>query len=181
MEDIPLRIYALSGDAPPLRILRDTMVEAGFPIQLTLDIVGEASEEDLDLTDWEAAFVRWTQPELHEICLIERSLASDEDEAVEAIASGLRLVVNTTDLAGGLIVGDHVRRSEAVYDLELLPALLADDDHSGWAALDVLMRTLATHTQGIIYVPFEGFCDADGEILLSVEDTPNSQMEPDTA
>jgi hypothetical protein len=181
VDDIPLRIFALTAEAPPLRILRDALIAAGYPIQLTLNIVGEASEEDLSLTDWEAAFVRWTQPELHEICLIERSLTGEEDEAVEAIATSLRIIVNTTDIAGGLIVGDHVRRSEAIYDLEILPALLADEDHPGFAALDVLMRTLATHTNGIIYVPFEGFCDADGEILLSVEDTPNSLMEPDQA
>lgn len=181
MEDIPLRIYALTAEAPPLRVLRDSLIAAGYPIQLTLDIVGEASEEDLSLTDWEAAFVRWTQPELHEICLIERSLTGEEDEAVEAIATGLRKIVNTTDLAGGLIVGDHIRRSEAIYDLEILPALLADDDHPAWAALDVLLRTLAAHTNGIIYVPFEGFCDADGEILLAEEDTLNPLMEPDKA
>lgn len=179
MEDIPLRIFALTAEAPPLRILRDALVEAGYPIQLTLDIVGEASDEDLSLTDWEAAFVRWTDPELHEICLIERSAISEEDEAAEAIAAGLRMIANTTDAAGGLIVGDHIRRSEAIYDLELLPALLADDDHPGWNALDVLLRALATEANGIIYVPSEGFCDADGEILLSVEDTPNSLMEPD--
>ncbi len=181
MEDIPLRIFALTAEAPPLRVLRDALTAAGYPIQLTLDIVGEASEEDLTLTDWEAAFVRWTQPELHEICLIERSAAAEEDEAVEAIASGLHMIVNTTDLAGGLIVGDHVRRSEAIYDLVILPALLADDDHPGWAALDVLLRTLAAYTNGIIYVPSEGFCDADGEILLAEEDTPNPLMEPDKA
>ena len=179
MDVIPLRIFALTAEAPPLRVLRDALIAAGHPIQLTLDIVGEASEEDLSMNDWEAAFVRWTQPELHEICLIERSLTGEEDEAVEAIASGLRKVVNTVDLAGGLIVGDHVRRSEAIYDLEILPALIADDDHPGWAALDVLMRTLATYTNGIIYVPFEGFCDADGEILLAEEDTLNPNMEPE--
>jgi hypothetical protein len=181
MEDIPLRIYALTAEAPPLRVLRDALTEVGYPVQLTLDIVGEASDEDLSLTDWGAAFVRWTQPALHEICLIERSTVSEEDEAVEAVAAGLRKIVNTTDLTGALIVGDHVRRTEAVYDLEILPALLADDDHSGWAALDVLLRTLATETNGIIYVPSEGFCDADGEILLAEEDTLNPQMEPEQA
>lgn len=181
MDEIPLRIFALRADPPPLRILRDALIDAGYPAQLTLNIVGEASEEDLTLTDWDGAFVRWTEPELHEICLIERSVVADEDEAAEAIAIGLQMVANTTDPAGGLIVGDHIRRSEAVYDLEILPALLADEDHPGWAALDVLMRALATDANGIIYVPYEGFCDADGEILLSMEDTPNPEMEPDRA
>ena len=181
MNDIPLRVFALTAEAPPLRILRDALTGAGYPVQLTLDIVGEASEEDLTLTDWEAAFVRWTQPELHEICLIERSATGEEDEAVEAIATGLHKITDTTDLAGGLIVGDHLRRSEAIYDIVILPALLADEDHRGWAALDVLLRTLAAHTNGIIYVPTEGFCDADGEILLAEEDTNNPFMEPDTA
>lgn len=181
MEDTPLRIFALTEEAPPLRVLRDALTAAGYPIQLTLNIVGEASDEDLSLTDWEAAFLRWTQPELHEICLIERSLVGEEDEAVEAIAACLHKIVDTTDIAGGLIVGDHVRRSEAVYDLEILPAMIADEDHPGFAALDVLARTLATYTNGIIYVPFGGFCDADGEILLAEEDTPNPLMEPDKA
>ena len=181
MEDIPLRIFALTAEAPPLRVLREALLAAGHPIQLTLDIVGEASDEDLTITDWEAAFVRWTQPELHEICLIERSVTGEEDEAVEAIESGLRKILDTVDLAGGLIVGDHIRRSEAIYDLEILPALIADEDHPGFAALDILLQTLATHTNGIIYVPFEGFCDANGEILLAEEDTPNPLMEPDKA
>lgn len=181
MDDIPLRIFALSAEAPPLSVLRDALTVFGPSIQLTLDIVGEASEEDLTIVDWEAVFVRWMQPELHEICLIERSRTGDEDEAVEAIEHGLRMIVNTTDVAGGLIIGDHLRRSEAIYDLEILPALLVEDDHPGWAAIDILLRTLAAHTNGIIYVPAEGFCDADGELLLAEEDTPNPLMEPDTA
>ncbi len=181
MDDIPLCVFALSEVAPTVGVLLNALTSAGYPAQISLGIVGEAGEEDLTLTDWDAAFVRWTKPELHDVCLIECSRVSEEDEAAEAISLALQKIVNTTDPAGGLIMGDHLRRTEAVYDIQLLPALLADEDHSGWSALDVLLRPLAAHTKGIIYVPAEGFCDADGEILLSEEDTPNPLMEPDTA
>jgi len=53
MDDITPAYFRTDGGGAALRILRDALVGAGYPIQLTLDIVGEASKEDLTLTDWE--------------------------------------------------------------------------------------------------------------------------------
>ena len=37
---------------------------------------------------------------------------------------------------------------QAVYDIELLPALLDDEEHPAWAALDIVLRALAQHSDG---------------------------------
>jgi hypothetical protein len=166
VEDQPLFVFALQRAAPPLRLLRDALTGAGYPAGIGTGIAGEASDEELDRTDWEAAFVRWKEPELHEVWLIERDLMGEDPQAENAVANALRHTANVADSAGRLIATDHLRRTQAVYMCQILPALLADDDHPAWAALDIALRCLAENAEGLIYADDEGFYDADGEILL---------------
>ena len=42
-----------------------------------------------------------------------------------------------------MIVADYLRRTQTLYGLQVLPALLDEDDHAAWAALDVILRTIA--------------------------------------
>lgn len=178
MENLPLRVFALESDAVPLRAVLEALQATGYPAELGVTIAGPAQDEDLDDPNWEAAFLRWKQPELHDVALLERDMRDKDEEADTAIASGLRLIANSTDLAGQLIVADHLRRTQTVYFVQLLPALIADDDHPAWAALDLVLRCLAAHSNGLIYAEEEGFFESDGEMLLSelddeLEEEPN--------
>ena len=180
MENIPLRVFALEFDAVPLRAVQEALEATGYPAELGVAIAGSANEEELDAPDWEAAFVRWKAPELHEVALLERDEREKDEEADAAIASGLRLIANSTDLAGQMIVADHLRRTQTVYQIQLLPAILAQDDHPAWAALDVALRCLAAHSNGLIYAEGEGFFESDGEMLLSEIDE-DTEEEPNEA
>ncbi|HLK56550.1 MAG TPA: hypothetical protein VKU00_08300, partial [Chthonomonadaceae bacterium] len=146
MENLPLRVFALESVAVPLRAVQEALDASGQPAELGVAIAGRATEEELDALDWEAAFMRWKEPELHDIALLERDEREKDEEADTAIASGLRLITNSTDLAGQMIVADHLRRTQTVYFLQLLPALLDADDHPAWATLDIVLRCLAAHS-----------------------------------
>ena len=87
MEDEPLFVFAVERAAPPLRLLRDALHAAGYPAGIGTGIAGEASEEELGRTDWEAAFVRWQEPELHEVWLIERDIIGEDPQAENAVAA----------------------------------------------------------------------------------------------
>jgi hypothetical protein len=174
MEDQPLLVFALLRDAPPLHVLRDALRAAGHPVEFGVGTAGQATEAELESPHWEAAFARWIEPEMHEVWLIERMARGEDEEAEEAIARGLRLAASFSDAAGQLIVSDHLRRTQAVYLLELLPALFDDEDHPAWTALDVVLRTLAQHTDGLIYAETEGFYDADGEMILAETDAEDA-------
>jgi len=168
MQNQPLIVYALESAAPPLRSLLEALQDAGFAAaEFGVRIAGEASEEELSSPVWEAAFLRWRDPETHEVVLIERDRTGEDEEADRIVAEALRQVTNSSDLAGQMIVADHLRRTHTVYAAQILPALLTDDDHPAWAALDILLRCLAALTNGLIYVESEGYCDADGEMLLA--------------
>ena len=167
MEDQPLLVFAVSRSAPPLRVLRDALRDAGHPVEFGTGAVGEATQEELDATHWEAVFARWMEPEMHEVWLIERMVRGEDEEAETAIDQGLRLAADFADAAGQWIVNDHLRRTQVVYIVEILPALFADEDHPAWVALDVALRSLAQNTQGLIYAEAEGFYDANGEMILA--------------
>lgn len=166
MEDQALLVFALDRDAPPLRLLRDALLAEGRPAGISLGIAGDATDEELDAPEWEAAFVRWKEPEVHEVWLIERALFGEDEEADNVLAENLERVNSLPESAGKLIVADHLRSAKALYVCQLLPAMFDDEDHPAWDALDDALRTLAENTNGIIYGAAEGFYDTDGEMLL---------------
>lgn len=175
MVESALLVFSRERDAPPLRLLRDALVDAEFPVSLSLGIAGEATEEELEASAWEAVFVRWREPELHEVWLLERVLA-EEEEAVDTLLAQLAAEVqNLPDSAGRRIVLDHLSKTAALYPVTLLPALITDDDHPAWGALDVALRCLAENTEGLIYAETEGFYDSDGEMLLEESDTEEEE------
>jgi hypothetical protein len=167
MEDQPLLVFALERDAPELRALRDALLAEDYPASIGLGIAGDATESELRSPDWETAFVRWAEPVAHEICLVERLSRGQEEVAEDAIQQHLEAVAGQSDETGKLIVSDHLSRTQVVFAVQLLPALLQDEDHPAWEALDVILLSLAQQTEGIIYVEQEGYCDSDGELLLA--------------
>ena len=173
MADWPLIVFATSEAGIPLAALRDALLAEGAPANLGVDIAGEATDEQLSDPDWEAALLRWLEPEVHEVALIER-LNAAEDEIEPLIETHRRKIAESSDVAGRMIVADYLARTKAVYTVQILPALIAEDGHDAWGALDELLRVLARAADGLIYVEAEGYCDADGELLLAEADELNT-------
>ena len=167
MEDQLLRVFSRDGSGVPLRTLLGAVRSSGHPAAISTGIAGEATDEELEREDWSAVFLRWTDPELHDVALIERDLRSESDEIRTCILAALSEVMNSDDPGGQLIVADQLSRTEAVYSVQVLPALVDQDDHAAWGALDIVLRCIAAQTNGLIAVPGEGYCDADGELLLT--------------
>jgi hypothetical protein len=166
MQDQSLFVFALDETAVTLRVIAETMNAADCPVSISAGIAGEATPEQLDAPDWETAFVRWQTPEIHDVYLLERDAVGVDEDADQAVAMALQAAGNEVESADRIITLDHLRRTKTVYAIQILPALLDDEDHLAWAALDVALRTLAARSEGIIYAVGEGFYDEDGEMLL---------------
>jgi len=169
MEDNLLRVYGIEpgSDGLPLRTILGALRTAGYPVAFLTGIAGETTDEELDADAWDAAFIRWNEPQIHEIALIERDLVADSEETRIYLSQTIQSVMNHADLVGQTIVANHLRKTVSIYSVQILPALLESDDHDGWAALDVALRCIAAQVDGLIYVPGEGFCDCDGELILA--------------
>src|SRR5258708_1312486 len=115
MEDQPLCVFAQEREGMPLRILRDTLQAAGYPAGIGMNIAGEATDAELDATDWEAAFIRWSEPELHEVAYLERDLPDEDEQAAHTLAKARRVATETSDVAGSLIVREHLGKTQTVY------------------------------------------------------------------
>jgi hypothetical protein len=172
MADYPLLVFAAAGAPVPLVAVRDVLVTERAPANLSID-VGEATEEQLADPVWEAAFLRWLEPEVHEVAVIERLQVGDDELADQMISRHMSRISREADVAGRMIVADTLNRARVVYAFELLPALLADDGHDAWGAIEVLLRFLAQAADGLIYAEAEGYCDSDGELLLAETFEPN--------
>ena len=170
MEEQPLMVFTIGEKPPTLRTLLVALQREGYPIGFGTGIAGEAELEELEDRDWDSIFVRWNEPELHEVALLVKSICKEEHEAESLRQNVIRRIQNSDDEAGKLIVTDHLRRTQDIYALELLPAILENDDHPAWEALDILLRVLAEQTEGLIFAEGEGFCGADGEMILEESD-----------
>ena len=170
MEEESLIIFALSDQVPPLRSLQEPLRRAGYPVTITVGIAGEADPEELAAPDWEAAFVRWTEPEIHEVWLLERTVPGEDEQTDLVIKNTLGRIADHPDVGGRMIVSDHIRRTKTLYGVEILPAPLEDADHQAWEALNVLLTALSQQTEGLIYARTEGFYDETGEPILLEEE-----------
>jgi hypothetical protein len=177
MEDQALLVFALDREVLPLRLLRDALREAGYPAGIGIGIVGGASDAELDATDWDAAFVRWNEPEVHEVYLIERETVGGDAGTDRIIAQALTRLTDLPESAGKLIVADHLSKTQTLYSCQVLPALFADEDHPAWAALDVVLRCLAETTDGIIYAEAEGYYDPIGDMLLDETEEEDDEQQ----
>lgn len=169
-EDIPLRVFSRDVKPLSLRKLRDSLRTADCPVSISLAIAGEAMDTELDTLDWEAAFIRWTQPELHDVYLLERVPFGTDEVIDAAVAQALYITQQRPESGGKLLTADHLHRTKMIYTFQIMPALIADDDHPAWDGLDLALRCVAENTEGIVYAEEEGFYDADGELLLAVFD-----------
>jgi hypothetical protein len=173
MEIQPLMVYSIQADAPLLIGLQKALDDEGHPMVFGVNIAGDAEGEALVGRDWDAIFVRWKEPESHEIAVLERELVAEDADAKGILRTALESVAQSDDEAGVLIVKDHLQKTQAIYALELMPTLMDNDEHPGWEGLDTLLRALAEQTEGLVYAQGEGFCAADGELLLI--ETPDDE------
>ena len=167
MADYPLIVFAVSASAIPLTALRDLLITEGLPASFGVDIAGEATDEQMSNPEWDIAFLRWLDPELHEVALIEPMVVAADEEAARLVALHLNRIARLSDVAGRMIIAEHLNRAARLYTVQILPALLAEDSHDGWGALDIILRFLAQSADGVIYAEAEGYCDSDGELLLA--------------
>jgi hypothetical protein len=173
MAEYPLIVFGAEDAAIPLIALRDVLLPEGAPASFAVDIAGEATAEQMSDPAWEASFLRWHDPEIHDVALIERTVRDGDEEAEQLVSSHLSRVARLPDVAGRMIVADHLNKSRVVFTVQLLPALLLEDAHDAWGAIEILLRLLAQSSDGLIYAEAEGYCDADGELLLAESDDLN--------
>ncbi|CCW36626.1 hypothetical protein CTKA_01247 [Chthonomonas calidirosea] len=169
-----MKVFSPSVETVRLREIADLFKASGHSISISTGIAGAATQEELENPNWEAAFVRWHTPELHDVYLLERSVVEAEAEAREAVEEALRFAYNWPDTAAKLITIDVLRRTQIVYDVQLLPVLFEDQDHPGWETLESLLRLLAAPGDGVIFAEEEGFFDAEGMPLILMEDDETS-------
>jgi len=170
MSDYPLIVFATSSAPVPLAALYDLLVTEGAPANFGVDIAGEATEEELNDPNWEAAFLRWLEPEIHDVLLIERMVRAEDEDADLLVGTHSAGLLLSTDTAGRMIVADALMRTQVVYGVQILPAMIADEDHGAWEILDALASLLARAGEGLVYAEAEGYCDADGELMLAEDE-----------
>ncbi len=166
MEFQPLMVFAIKPEAVPLLHLQNAIDAEGYPMSFGISIAGDAEGDALVGAEWDAIFVRWKEPEVHEVAVLERGTILDDEEAQEILAVAQQMIAGSDDEVGITIVADHLSKTQCIYALELMPALLDNDEHQAWEGLDTLLRSLAEYSDGLVYAQGEGFCAADGELLL---------------
>lgn len=166
LEEAALMVFAKQELAPPLSILDETLRLAGIPARFGVRTAGDATDGELQSYEWEAVFLRWHKPQIHEVVLLERQVLGIDEEA-EASLRGAKAFADSLTMSGGkLLIEEQLRESRVIYALYPLPALIADEDHPAWEALNLLLCTLATHAEGMIYALDEGFYDLEGEPMI---------------
>ncbi|MBC7529626.1 MAG: hypothetical protein H7308_19025 [Chthonomonadaceae bacterium] len=178
----PLAIFALDTKIPPLRTLWSEAKEEEMPLQLGVFIAGEATEEELDAPEWESVFVRWTEPEIHDIALLE-TYTFEEPEGEELSRKATELLSALPQDSSRFVLEQHLLNVKRLYVIQTLPALLDDEDHAGWDGIDLVLRVLADVTGGVIYAEGEGFYSAEGtpfytpDLLLGNESEDEDEEE----
>ena len=174
MPDYPLLVFATNETPLPLAAMRDVLLAESAPANFGVEIAGEATEEQLADPAWDAAFLRWLEPDVHEVALFDPMVRGADEEAESIVGVHLRRIARLSDVAGRMIVADYLGRTRTVYGIQILPALIMEESHDGWEAIEALLRFLASATDGLVYAEAEGYCDADGELLLAETDDLNT-------
>jgi hypothetical protein len=166
LEDAALIVVAKQVATPPLTLLDEVLRHGEYPARLGVRTAGDATVDELHSTAWDAVFLRWQKPEIHEVILIEKQILGMEEEATEILASLNRFTSTLPTSGGKLLIEEHLRETKVIYAFYTLPALLADADHPAWDAINALLCALADHTEGMIYALEEGFYDSEGEPMI---------------
>lgn len=167
MDEQVLCVFAIRETTPPLRVLQQAFEAARVPAVVSIALAGPATPEDLESTDWDAVFIRWSEPEIHDVAVIERDLVGDEEEADTAIVQAKRNLARSADLGGKIIVLNHLDQTSVVYTMQVMPPLISDEDHPAWGVLDAPLRAIARNSEGVIFAEAAGFFDAEGEPIVS--------------
>ncbi len=155
----PLQIFALDDDPPPLStILQEYWVQEA-PVSFSFGVSNQNDSADIDNCKWDAMFVRWLKPSIHDVCLIVSDRIGHDPEAEALLARVLKRVARQNPDEMQKLVVETLKVTRLVISLQFLPALLDDPDHPAWDALGSIASSLATLANGIIYVEGEGFYD----------------------
>lgn len=178
MENYPLLALAKYPEGVPLQKLYEALLLEEYPARLRVGITGDISDEELAAPTWEAAFVCWTEPEVHEVCLILH--ISKQDEAFHPILQQQNQILSSMDTREPEypVIAEALRQVQALYAVQLMPALFDDEDHPAWESLDLILRCFAQFGDGFIYVEAEGYCDAYGELLLAEPEQNTEEGNP---
>ena len=116
----PLTIFSLDTRTPSLRTVWQEVKENGLPLQIGIAIAGEATEEELNFADWDSAFLRWTEPEIHDIALI-AVYDPDEPEGEEAIRVAVEFLLTMPPSSSRVVLETHLKNVKRVYAFQTLP------------------------------------------------------------
>ncbi len=168
IEPDPLQIYAIDDNPPSLRIIQQEYWVQEVPISFTFGISHENDIAEMDSNLWDAMFVRWMQPTVHDVCLIVSYRLGTDEDAKALIERALKRAGRQPVDEMQRIVIDTLHASRMVISVQFLPALLDDQDHAAWDALGSIVSSLATLSNGIIHVEGEGFYDDAMAPLLTL-------------
>ncbi len=158
-EPDPLQIFALDDYPPSLRTIQQEYWVQEAPISFSFGVSNDNDIADIDSTSWDAMFVRWMRPTVHDVCLVVCERRDNDEDAEALIDRALQRVGRQPKGEMQKIVVETLNASRIVISVQFLPALLDDQDHLAWDALGSIVSSLATLANGIIYVEGEGFYD----------------------
>ncbi len=171
----PLAIFALDPEIPALRLLLNASQEEALPFQFGTSIAGEATPQELDAPEWESVFLRWTDPELHDVALLAVYLP-EEPEGEDLLQSASALLAEGPKDNSRAVLEQHLLSVKRIYALEPLPALRDAEEHEAWSGIDLILRTLAEASGGVIYAEGEGFYSPEGDPFYT-PDVPELEEE----
>ena len=173
MTHAAIAVFLKDRESAPLAEVQKAFSASGTPAVFRFGTEGDASETDLQNARWDAAYLCWTTPVIHETWMLERALSTDED-GQQVIAEAMTVAMAQEDEAGRLIVADHLSKTTEIIMFDPQPALFADEDHAAWDVMDLALLTLAEIGDGLIYAVEDGFYDSEGELLLEEPEVVDS-------
>ena len=170
-------MFAAAGPNPSLGTLLDLLLASDLPVSLSVSGAGPATTADLAAADWDAAFVRWEEPEIHDVWYLEHGLTASDEAAQVALAAACAWVNSVGDRSLQAALLPMLLAVQSVYTIAVLPAMTADDDHPAWEAFAELVEVVASACGGVVYAPEEGFYDAQGVLIgdLTMEAEPEQE------
>ncbi|MDE2125871.1 MAG: hypothetical protein KGJ62_04710 [Armatimonadetes bacterium] len=161
-------MFAPAGPNPTLEMLLGTLHASDMPVSFSVSGAGPATPAELASSDWEAAFVRWEEPEVHDTWYLERGAVATDEAAQTAVAAACVWLNRSTDRDLQAELLPLLLAVNSVVTVAVMPAMTADDDHPAWDAFADLVQVVAGACSGIAFAPDVGFYDSDGVLMGDV-------------
>ena len=79
MTHAAIAVFLKERESTPLIEVQKVFSASGTPAVFRFGTEGDASDADLANARWDAAYLCWTTPVIHETWMLERALSTDED------------------------------------------------------------------------------------------------------